>query len=56
MTHGSIPPAERALLGIGDNLIRLSAGVEETEDLVADVEQALAAAVGSSEKVGNGVH
>ncbi|EIW77416.1 hypothetical protein CONPUDRAFT_139306 [Coniophora puteana RWD-64-598 SS2] len=45
MTHGSIPPAERALLGIGDNLIRLSVGVEETEDLVHDVEQALEIAV-----------
>ncbi|KAL6299606.1 Cys/Met metabolism PLP-dependent enzyme-domain-containing protein [Sparassis latifolia] len=58
MTHGSIPPAERALLGISDNLIRLSVGVEETEDLVADVEQALEAAVGSSEKplFANGVH
>ncbi|KAF9788670.1 Cys/Met metabolism PLP-dependent enzyme-domain-containing protein [Thelephora terrestris] len=43
MTHGSIPPAERELLGIGDNLIRLSVGVEETEDLVRDVEQALEA-------------
>ncbi|KAI0732636.1 Cys/Met metabolism PLP-dependent enzyme-domain-containing protein [Fomitopsis betulina] len=45
MTHGSIPPAERALLGIGDNLIRLSVGVEEVEDLVADVEQALEVAI-----------
>ena len=45
MTHGSIPEAERALLGIGDNLIRLSVGVEEVEDLVADIEQALEAAV-----------
>ncbi len=44
MTHGSIPEAERAILGIGDNLIRLSVGVEDVEDLVADVEQALAAA------------
>jgi len=45
MTHGSIPEAERALLGIGENLIRLSVGVEEVEDLVRDVEQALEAAV-----------
>jgi cystathionine gamma-lyase len=45
MTHGSIPPAERALLGIGDNLIRLSVGVEEVEDLIQDIEQALVAAV-----------
>ncbi|EPQ50454.1 hypothetical protein GLOTRDRAFT_141532 [Gloeophyllum trabeum ATCC 11539] len=48
MTHGSIPEAERAALGIGANLVRLSVGVEETEDLVADVEQALAVAVGRS--------
>ncbi|KAM6492051.1 Cys/Met metabolism PLP-dependent enzyme domain containing protein [Amanita muscaria] len=41
MTHGSIPPAEREHLGIGDNLIRLSVGLEEVEDLVNDVEQAL---------------
>ncbi|KIP05439.1 hypothetical protein PHLGIDRAFT_92152 [Phlebiopsis gigantea 11061_1 CR5-6] len=44
MTHGSIPEAERALLGIGDNLVRLSVGIEEVEDLVADIEQALEAA------------
>ncbi|KAH8075997.1 Cys/Met metabolism PLP-dependent enzyme-domain-containing protein [Cristinia sonorae] len=48
MTHGSIPEAERALLGIGDNLVRLSVGVEEVEDLVADVEQALEAAASVS--------
>ncbi len=48
MTHGSIPPAERALLGIGDNLVRLSVGVEEEEDLVADVEQALEVAAASA--------
>lgn len=45
MTHGSIPAADREILGIGDNLIRLSVGVEEVEDLVADVEQALVAAI-----------
>ncbi|KAJ8518316.1 hypothetical protein ONZ45_g4604 [Pleurotus djamor] len=45
MTHGSIPPAERAILGIGDNLIRLSVGVEDGEDLVEDVAQALRKAV-----------
>ena len=44
MTHGSIPEAERELLGIGDNLVRLSVGVEEVEDLIADIEQALEAA------------
>lgn len=41
MTHGSIPEKERELLGIGDNLVRLSVGVEEAEDLVRDVEEAL---------------
>ncbi len=46
MTHGSIPPAERALLGIGDNLVRLSVGVEEEEDLVEDVLQAVRGAAG----------
>lgn len=46
MTHGSIPEAERALLGIGDNLIRLSVGIEDVEDLVKDVEQALEIAIG----------
>lgn len=49
MTHGSIPEAERALLGIGDNLVRLSVGVEEAEDLVADVQQALEAAAATLE-------
>lgn len=46
MTHAGIPEDERAVLGIGENLIRLSVGVEETEDLVRDVEQALEVAVG----------
>jgi len=40
MTHGSVPPDQRALLGITDGLIRLSCGVEETNDLLADIEQA----------------
>jgi cystathionine gamma-lyase len=44
MTHASIPPELRAKLGITDTLIRLSVGVEETVDLLADLEQALDAA------------
>lgn len=57
MTHGSIPPAERAVLGIGDDLVRLSCGVEDEDDLIRDVEQALHAAVyGVSVKVPNGVN
>jgi cystathionine gamma-lyase len=47
MTHGSIPEAERAVLGIGNNLVRLSVGVEEGEDLVRDIEQALEVAASS---------
>jgi len=47
MTHGSIPEAEREQLGIGENLIRLSVGVEDEEDLVRDIEQALRQAVGA---------
>jgi cystathionine gamma-lyase len=47
MTHGSVPEEERALLGIGDDLIRLSVGVEEGEDLVMDIEAALDAAAAS---------
>ncbi|KAI9509396.1 hypothetical protein F5148DRAFT_1188425 [Russula earlei] len=45
MTHDGIPAAERVILGIGDDLIRLSVGVEEGADLVWDLEQALLAAV-----------
>ncbi|VDB92548.1 unnamed protein product [Peniophora sp. CBMAI 1063] len=41
MTHASIPDVEREKLGISDSLIRLSVGVEDAEDLVHDVEQAL---------------
>ena len=41
MTHASIPPDRRAALGIGDNLVRLSVGVESLADLQADVERAL---------------
>ncbi len=41
MTHASVPPERRQALGITDNLIRLSIGVEDPEDLQADLEQAL---------------
>jgi cystathionine gamma-lyase len=48
MTHASIPEEERALLGIGENLVRLSVGIEDVEDLIKDVEHALEVAVGDS--------
>ncbi|GAA4147610.1 cystathionine gamma-synthase [Sphingobacterium kyonggiense] len=42
MTHGSIPKEIREKVGVVDNLLRLSVGVEDAEDLIADLEQALA--------------
>ncbi|KAG9294212.1 hypothetical protein G9A89_021571 [Geosiphon pyriformis] len=45
MTHASVSEDIRAMLGVTDNLIRLSVGIEETEDLISDIEQALEAAV-----------
>jgi len=43
MTHASIPADVRASLGITDNLVRLSVGIEDVEDLGADLERALGA-------------
>ena len=42
MTHASIPKEERIKNGLVDSLIRLSIGIEDVEDLIADLEQALA--------------
>jgi cystathionine gamma-lyase len=42
MTHASIPPEVRAQIGIADSLVRLSVGVEAADDLIADLDQALA--------------
>ena len=41
MTHASVPPETRARLGITDSLVRLSVGIEDGDDLIADLEQAL---------------
>lgn len=43
MTHASVPEDERIKLGITDKLIRLSVGLETEQDIIADLEQALAA-------------
>ena len=43
MTHASVPAAQREALGIGDNLIRLSVGIETEADLIRDLDAALAA-------------
>ena len=42
MTHASIPKEERDKAGVTDNLLRLSVGVEDVEDLLEDLKQALA--------------
>jgi cystathionine beta-lyase/cystathionine gamma-synthase len=43
MTHASVPRAMREAMGLTDSLIRLSCGIEDTQDLIADLEQALGA-------------
>jgi len=42
MTHASVPPQVRAELGIDDGLVRLSVGIEDTDDLIQDLRSALA--------------
>jgi len=44
MTHASIPPEIRAEMGISDQLVRLSIGIENVEDIIADLDRAFAAA------------
>jgi methionine-gamma-lyase len=44
MTHSTYTPEERAAHGISEGLVRISAGLEDTADLLQDVEQALAVA------------
>ncbi|MBI1402164.1 MAG: cystathionine gamma-synthase family protein [Porphyrobacter sp.] len=41
MTHLSVPHARKTMLGISDNLVRISIGIEDPDDLIADFEQAL---------------
>ena len=41
MTHSSIPVAEKAALGVTDDLLRISVGIEDVADIIADLEQAL---------------
>ena len=43
-SHAAVPPEERARLGIRDNLVRLSVGIEDVEDLKEDLDQALRSA------------
>lgn len=41
MTHASVPPERRAAIGLSDSLIRISAGIEDPQDLIDDLKQAL---------------
>jgi len=41
MTHAAVGAEERARLGITDGLMRISVGIEDVEDIVGDLEQAL---------------
>ena len=41
MTHAAFPPEERQRVGITDNLVRLSLGIEDAEDLIDDIREAL---------------
>ncbi|HEV7127827.1 MAG TPA: cystathionine gamma-synthase [Ktedonobacterales bacterium] len=54
MTHASIPAAERERRGVTETLLRLSVGIEGVEDLIADLDQALAATVHASNRAANG--
>ena len=42
MTHASVPPDRRAAIGLSDSLVRISAGIEDPQDLIDDLTQALA--------------
>ncbi|HUT50103.1 MAG TPA: PLP-dependent aspartate aminotransferase family protein [Alphaproteobacteria bacterium] len=44
MTHAEVPPEDRAARGLTDGLVRLSVGIEDVEDIIADLDQALATA------------
>ena len=44
MTHASVPPETREALGIADDFIRISVGIEDERDLIDDLAQALATA------------
>jgi len=43
MTHATVPREQREALGVTDTLIRLSVGIEDVEDLIGDLDRALAA-------------
>jgi cystathionine beta-lyase/cystathionine gamma-synthase len=42
MTHASVPPERRQAIGLTDSMVRISAGIEDPQDLIDDIRQALA--------------
>ncbi len=46
MTHAAVPEEQRLSMGITDGLVRLSVGIEDVEDLIEDLDQALPAVSG----------
>jgi cystathionine gamma-lyase len=56
MTHAGIPREQREAVGVFDDLVRISCGVEDAEDLKRDVLQALAKAIADAAIMGNGVN
>ena len=54
MTHASVPPERRAALGLTDGLVRLSCGVEDVGDLLADLEQAFEGLPGQGKHAASG--
>ena len=56
MTHAGIPRDQREAVGVFDDLVRMSCGVEDAEDLTRDVLQALDRAVAEAKMVANGVN
>jgi cystathionine beta-lyase/cystathionine gamma-synthase len=44
MTHAEVPPEDRRARGLSDGLVRLSVGIEDVDDIIADLDQALATA------------
>jgi cystathionine beta-lyase/cystathionine gamma-synthase len=49
MTHASVLPETRARLGITDGLVRISVGIEDTDDIITDLDQALKRIVSSKQ-------
>jgi cystathionine beta-lyase/cystathionine gamma-synthase len=46
MSYANVAPEERKALGVVDNLVRYAVGIEDVGDIIADIDQALKAAVG----------